>query len=103
MEKELKNQKKINIELDEKIAEGVYCNLAIINHSLSEFVIDFVKIMPGSPKAKVRSRIILTPEHAKRFQKAISENIQRFEKTNGQIKTNESPPIPINFGTQGEA
>ena len=100
---ESKLKKKINIELDEKIAEGIYTNLAIINHSISEFVVDFINMMPGSPKAKVKSRIILTPEHAKRFQKALSDNINRFEKSNGEIKTNDSPPIPINFGTQGEA
>ena len=66
-----KPEKKVNIELDEKVAEGNYSNLAIINHSISEFVIDFVNLMPGSPKARVKSRIILTPEHAKRFQKAL--------------------------------
>lgn len=100
---ESKSEKKINIELDEKIAEGVYTNLAIINHSISEFVVDFVNIMPGSPKAKVKSRIILTPEHAKRFQKALSDNINRFEKANGKIKANDNPKIPMSFGTQGEA
>jgi len=100
---ESKLKKKINIELDEKIAEGIYTNLAIINHSISEFVVDFINMMPGSAKAKVKSRIILTPEHAKRFQKALSENIKRFEKSNGEIKTNEIPQVPINFGTQGEA
>lgn len=96
-------EQKINIELDEKTAEGIYTNLAIINHSISEFVVDFINMMPGSPKAKVKSRIILTPEHAKRFQKALSDNIKRFEKSNGEIKTNEIPPVPMNFGTQGEA
>lgn len=100
---ELKKNQKINIELDDKTSEGSYSNLVIINHSISEFVVDFINLMPGSPKAKVKSRIILTPEHAKRFQKALSENISRFEKTNGKIKTNETPPIPMNFGTQGEA
>ena len=63
-------QGQINIELDEHIAEGIYSNLAIINHSNSEFVVDFVTLMPGVPKAKVKSRIILTPQHAKRFLKA---------------------------------
>lgn len=76
----------INIELDEKIAEGIYSNLAIINHSHSEFVLDFVTLMPGVPKAKVKSRIILTPQHAKRLLGAIAENIQRFEKAHGEIK-----------------
>ena len=60
----------INIELDEKTAEGVYSNLAIINHSVTEFIVDFISIMPGAPKAKVKSRIILTPQHAKRLSKA---------------------------------
>ena len=89
--------------MDEKTSEGIYSNLVIINHSISEFVVDFINIMPGSPKAKVKSRIVLTPEHAKRFQKALSDNINRFEKSNGEIKTNNTPPVPINFGTQGEA
>ena len=72
-------QEQINIELDETIAEGIYSNLAIINHSSSEFVLDFVSIMPGIPKAKVKSRIVLTPQHAKRLLRAIGENIHRFE------------------------
>jgi len=93
----------INIELDEKIAEGIYSNLAIINHSVSEFVVDFVSIMPGTPKSKVKSRIILTPQHAKRLLKALSENVQRFEKAHGEIKDYEQPPIPLNFGPVGQA
>ena len=78
------NKKKgnINLELDENLAQGTYSNLALINHSISEFVVDFINIMPGVPKAKVKSRIILTPQHAKRFSKALKENISRFEKTN---------------------
>jgi len=68
------SQNQINIELDEKTAEGIYSNLAVINHSASEFVVDFITLMPGAPKAKVRSRIVLTPEHAKRFLKALGEN-----------------------------
>jgi hypothetical protein len=93
----------INIELDEKVAEGIYSNLAIINHSPSEFVLDFVTIMPGVPKSKVKSRIILTPQHAKRLFKAIGENIQRFEQTHGEIKDSENPQIPLNFGPTGQA
>ena len=93
----------INIELDEKIAERVYSNLAIINHSASEFVIDFVTIMPGVPKAKVKSRIVLTPQHAKRFLKALGENIHRYEIANGEIKDVEQPHIPLNFGPAGQA
>ena len=97
------NQKQINIELDEKMAEGIYSNLAIINHSVSEFVVDFISMMPGAPKAKVKSRIILTPQHAKKLLKALNDNVQRFEKANGTIKDYEQPPIPLNFGPTGEA
>src|SRR5690606_22657061 len=93
----------INIELDEATAEGIYSNLAIINHSPSEFVLDFVCIMPGTPKAKVKSRIILTPQHAKRLLKAMGENIHRYEMANGEIKDTETPPIPLNFGPTGQA
>ena len=93
----------INIELDEKIAEGTYSNLAIINHSVSEFVVDFVSIMPGTPKSKVKSRIILTPQHAKRLLKALGDNVIRFEKAHGEIKDYEQPPIPLNFGPTGQA
>lgn len=96
-------QKQLNIALDESVADGIYSNLAIINHSASEFIVDFVTVMPGAPKARVKSRIILTPEHAKRFQKALGDNIKRFESTHGTIETNEPPPIPLNFGPTGEA
>ena len=94
---------KLNIELDEKTAEGTYSNLAIINHSVSEFIVDFISIMPGTPKAKVKSRVILTPQHAKRLTKALADNIMKFEKAHGEIKDYEQPPIPINFGPTGEA
>ena len=97
------NEQQINIELDEATAEGTYSNLAIINHSPSEFVIDFVAIMPGTPKAKVKSRIILTPEHAKRLQSALADNIRRYEESHGEIDSKEQPPIPLNFGPAGEA
>ena len=97
------NEQQINIELDEATAQGTYSNLAIINHSPSEFVIDFVAIMPGTPKAKVKSRIILTPEHAKRFQTALVDNIRRYEESHGEIDSKEQPPIPLNFGPAGEA
>lgn len=93
----------INIELDEKTAEGTYSNLAIINHSASEFVVDFVSIMPGTPKAKVKSRIVLTPQHAKRLLKALGENIHRFESTHGPISDTEQPAIPLSFGPAGQA
>jgi len=93
----------INIELDENTAEGIYSNLAIINHSASEFVLDFVCIMPGVPKAKVKSRIVLTPQHAKRLVKALAENVHRFEVAHAEIKDTEQPSIPLNFGTAGQA
>jgi hypothetical protein len=93
----------INIELDDKTAEGTYSNLAIINHSVSEFIVDFISMMPGQPKAKVKSRIILTPQHAKRLIKALAENVKKFEQHHGEIKDYEQPPIPMNFGPTGEA
>jgi hypothetical protein len=96
-------QGQINIELDEKVAEGTYSNLAIINHSVSEFVLDFVSIMPGTPKSKVKSRIILTPQHAKRLVKALNDNVKRFESAHGEIKDYEQPPMPLNFGPTGQA
>ena len=99
------NKNQINIELSEEVAEGIYANLAMIAHSNSEFVIDFIRLMPGVPKAKVKSRIVITPEHAKRLLKALSDNIQKYEETFGAIKqSEEAPKFPINFGgTVGEA
>lgn len=89
----------LNIELSEEIAEGVYSNLAIITHSNSEFVVDFIKVMPGVPKAKVKSRIVLTPQHAKRLMKALKDNVSKFESIHGVIKDSEfSNALPINFG-----
>ena len=102
-EKKAPKQKQLDIAIDEQTADGVYSNLAIINHSASEFIVDFITVMPGAPKARVKSRVILTPEHAKRFKKALADNIQRFENANGTIETNEPPPIPLNFGPAGEA
>ncbi len=103
MSNQNKNQQQINIELDAEIAEGIYSNLAIINHSASEFIVDFVSIMPGVPKNKVKSRIILTPQHTKKLLKALTDNINRFEKQHGQIKDFDQPSIPLNFGPTGEA
>ncbi|HMK03208.1 MAG TPA: DUF3467 domain-containing protein [Ferruginibacter sp.] len=88
----------INIEISEEVSEGVYANLAIITHSHAEFVIDFVNVMPGTPKSKVKSRIILTPFHAKRFMKAITDNVKKFEAANGNIQDMEAVEIPFNFG-----
>ena len=98
-------QNQINIELSEEIAEGIYSNLAMIAHSNSEFVIDFIRLMPGVPKAKVKSRIVITPEHAKRFLFALKDNIEKYEDSFGPIKrTDDMPKFPMNFGgTVGEA
>ncbi|MGV8878414.1 MAG: DUF3467 domain-containing protein [Sphingobacteriaceae bacterium] len=96
---EEKHDNQLDIELTEQIAEGTYSNLAVITHSNSEFIIDFIQIMPGVPKARVKSRIILTPEHAKRLLLALEDNIEKFEALNGRIKTQqEHPGFPMNFG-----
>ena len=93
------NQHQLQIELSEEMAEGIYSNLAIITHSTSEFVIDFVRVMPGVPKAKVKSRIVLTPDHAKRLLVALGDNVNKFEDLHGEISINEQmPPFPMNFG-----
>lgn len=90
----------LDIELSEEIAQGTYANLAIISHSTSEFVLDFVRMMPGMPKAQVKSRIILTPEHAKRLLISLQENITRYEAIVGKINTH-MPEAPIikSFGS----
>jgi hypothetical protein len=102
---EEQNDNQLNIELSEEIAEGIYSNLAIITHSSSEFVLDFIRVMPGVPKAKVKSRIILTPEHAKRLLTALEDNLEKFENINGRIKIQTDPSgFPMNFGgTMGQA
>jgi hypothetical protein len=94
------NQGQINIELNEEIAQGIYSNLAIITHSPAEFVVDFIRVMPGIPKAPVKSRIILTPEHAKRLMLALKDNIAKYEMVHGPIKSSEEggPVIPMPFG-----
>lgn len=92
-------QGQLNIELSEEIAEGIYSNLAIITHSNAEFVIDFIKVMPGTPKAKVKSRILLTPQHAKRLLRALGENLSKFESAHGEIEETEpNIPMPMTFG-----
>lgn len=94
------NQKQISIELPDEMAEGVYSNLAIISHSQSEFVLDFVRMMPNVPKAKVKSRVILTPQHAKRLMKALEENMRKFEQQFGRVAETDTPMIPpMNFNT----
>ena len=88
----------LNIEISEEMSEGQYANLAIITHSHAEFVMDFVAVMPGTPKSKVKSRIILTPFHAKRFMKAMIENVKKFELANGTIQDMEQVEVPFTFG-----
>lgn len=90
----------ISIELNEEVSQGIYSNLAIITHSSAEFVIDFVRIMPGVPKAQVKSRIILTPEHAKRLAAALEDNITKYESVHGIIKEikGSGPVMPTTFG-----
>ena len=96
---EEKKKEGLNIELTEEVAEGSYSNLAIINHSPSEFVVDFIQMMPGVKKAKVKSRVILTPQHAKRLMKALIDNVNKFEDQHGEIKDiDPSSGIPMNFG-----
>lgn len=92
------NSNQLNIEISEEVAEGTYANLAIITHSHAEFVVDFVNVMPGTPKSRVKSRIILTPQHAKRLMKALIENVQKYEAVNGTIKDLEEVQLPMNFG-----
>lgn len=97
-------EQQLNIELTEEMADGQYANLAIITHSFAEFVFDFVNVMPNIPKAKVKSRIVMTPQHAKRLMRALIENVKRFETANGVIKDQETPALPFNFGgTAGQA
>ncbi|UTW60615.1 DUF3467 domain-containing protein [bacterium SCSIO 12741] len=97
----------LNIEISEEVAEGVYSNLAIITHSNSEFIVDFINVMPGTPKSKVKSRIVLNPHHAKRLYKALQDNLAKYEEMHGEIKDHgspELPSIPLNFGgPAGEA
>lgn len=104
---ENKNQpaQQLNIELPEDIAEGEYSNLAIISHSPSEFVVDFIRMVPNVPKAKVKSRIILTPQHAKRLMKAMIDNVKKYEAQFGEIDEPEQPPFPpMSFNTpKGQA
>lgn len=102
MDKKKPISQNLNIELSEEVAQGTYSNLAVITHSSSEFVVDFVRIMPGIPKANVKSRIILTPEHAKRLLLALQDNVKKFEAVHGPIKNVKpgSDPMmpPLNFG-----
>lgn len=98
------NKGQLNIELNDEVAQGIYSNLALIAHSSAEFVLDFIRVLPGLPKAQVKSRIIMTPEHAKRLMLALQENIVRYEQQNGKIKNLEGAggaTFPMNFGGPG--
>lgn len=98
------NNQQLNIELSEEVAEGTYSNLAIIAHSQSEFVVDFIKMLPNVPKAKVKSRIILTPSHAKRLMSALADNIRKYESQFGAIdEHNHAGYPPINFTPAAQA
>lgn len=92
------NEQGLNIELSEEMADGQYANLAIITHSFAEFVFDYVNVMPNVPKAKVKSRIIMTPQHAKRLMRALVDNVKKFEAAHGNIKDEEMINLPFNFG-----
>jgi len=92
-------QPAINIEISEEIAEGIYSNLAIISHSTAEFVVDFIRLMPNVPKAKVKTRVILTPQHAKRLLYALKDNLQKYEMQFGKIDEPEQNLPPMNFNT----
>jgi hypothetical protein len=101
MEEDKSKLGQINIELNEEIAQGTYSNLVVITHSSAEFILDFIRIMPGIPKAQVKSRIILTPEHAKRLMLALKDNIGKFESAHGTIKNVDNsgnPSFPMTFG-----
>lgn len=101
MAEEKKTPPGLNIEVPEEIAGGVYSNFVIVGHSGSEFVLDFVQVLPGLPKAKVKSRIIMTPQHAKRLLMALGENVQKYESAFGSIRVddgNANPTVPPPFG-----
>ena len=103
-----KQSNQLNIELPEDIAEGIYSNLAVISHSNAEFILDFIRILPGVPKGKVKSRMILAPSHAKRLMRALQDNVKKYEQNFGTIKEDpqmsDTIDFPINFGnTKGDA
>ena len=101
----LEKEEQFSLELDENIAEGLFSNLVVINHSDTEFVLDFVNVMPGVAKPKVKSRLILTPQHAKSLAKALLDNIKNYESLNGTIKDSNTNQKIVSsaFGTKGDA
>lgn len=101
---EEKKQNQLNIELPEDVADGIYSNLAIIAHSQGEFVMDFIRLLPNVPKAKVKSRIIITPEHAKRLLKALADNVDKYEAQHGPIReNNQQQQFPLSFTPTAQA
>lgn len=104
MSEEKNVPQQINIELGDKEAEGIYSNLAIISHSPAEFIIDFTRVLPGVPKAKVHARVIMTPQHAKMLLSALRENVEKYEHNFGEIKVFAGPvppTAPFGFQTPG--
>jgi len=102
-----KSKQQLNIELTKDVAEGVYSNLVMISHSPEEFILDFIRVVPGVEKAQVKNRIIVTPQHAKRLLRALHENIERYDRSHGEIPERSSGPgghDHIQFGgVSGEA
>lgn len=92
-----RSQSQIEIELPEDEETGTYSNLVMITHSASEFILDFIAVMPGVPKAKVVKRMVLTPDHAKRLSNALAENVKKFEQEHGDITGNDSLDVPFNY------
>ena len=92
-------KKQVGIELPEEIAQGLYSNLAVVNHSQTEFVVDFISMMPGMPKAKVKSRVVLTPQHTKLLLRVLVDNVKKYESKFGVIKdVGKQQQLPLNFG-----
>lgn len=100
---EVKKPQGLEIQLDEQVAQGNYCNIALIAHSTSEFIIDFATMLPGLPKARVKSRVVLTPEHAKRLLLSLQENVSRYENSYGKINIPTKQPMIDPFGHKGNA
>ena len=103
MANEQNNQQNLEFELSPEVAQGQYVNLAIVAHSASEFILDFATMLPGLPKAKVRSRVVLTPEHTKRLLMQLQENVSRYESSFGKINITTKPAVVDPFGGKGNA
>lgn len=93
----MEKNKPLEIELTNEEASGTYSNLVMITHSASEFILDFIAVMPGLPKAKVVKRLILTPDHAKRLSAALFDNVKRYEEQHGVIDTKDRPDVPFTY------